>query len=69
MRVLTRRPVRPVRVASLSAIVDRRPNGVIYVRSPQALGEYPEKVTDRLEYWADRAPGRIFLAQRGPDGR
>jgi feruloyl-CoA synthase len=65
---LTKRPVRAVRVASLAAIVDRRENGVIYVRSPQPLGEYPTHVTDRLEFWANQAPSRIFLAQRAPDG-
>src|SRR5258706_414064 len=68
MRSLTKRPVRDVRVASLQAIVDRRENGVIYVRSPQPLGEYPARVTDRLEFWATRAPSRIFLAKRAPDG-
>jgi len=41
---------------------------VIYVRSPQPLGEYPARVTDRLEFWATRAPSRIFLAKRAPDG-
>ncbi len=69
MQSLTKRPVRAVRVAALQAIVDRRENGVIYVRSPQMLGEYPARVTDRLEYWAIHAPWRIFLAQRAPDGR
>jgi feruloyl-CoA synthase len=69
MQSLTRRPVRAVRVASLQAIVDRRENGVIYVRSPQPLGEYPARVTDRLEFWATKAPYRIFLAQRAPDGK
>ena len=68
MRLLTKRPVRAVRVASLQVIVDRRENGVIYVRSPQPLGEYPARVTDRLEFWATRAPSRIFLAKRAPDG-
>jgi feruloyl-CoA synthase len=65
----TNRPVRPVRVASLQAVVDRRADGVIYVRSPQPLGEYPARVTDRLEYWAAQAPTRVFLAQRAPDGQ
>jgi feruloyl-CoA synthase len=68
MPSLTKRHVRAVRVASLQAIVDRRENGVIYVRSPQALGAYPARVTDRLEYWAIMAPTRVFLAQRAPDG-
>jgi feruloyl-CoA synthase len=68
MQSLTKRQVRAARVASLSAIVDLRPNGSIYVRSSQPLGEYPARVTDRLEYWAERAPNRIFLAQRAVNG-
>jgi feruloyl-CoA synthase len=68
MQSLTKRPVRAVRVAALQTIVDRHENGVIYVRSPQPLGEYPARVTDRLEFWATEAPGQIFLAQRAPDG-
>ena len=68
MESLAKRPVRPVHVASLGAIVDRRPNGVIYVRSPRPLGKFPERVTDRLEHWAACAPERVFLAQRGRDG-
>src|SRR5260370_17331137 len=67
--IVDKRPARAVRVASLQAIVDRRENGVIYVRSPQPLGEYPARVTDRLEFWASEARNRIFLAQRVPDGK
>src|SRR5258706_9629905 len=69
MRSLTKRPVRDVRVASLQVIVDRRENGVIYVRSPHPLGQYPARVTDRLEFWATQTPSRIFLGQRAPDGQ
>src|SRR6516162_427059 len=69
MQMLARRPVRPVRVASLKADLDRRPNGVVYVRSPEPLGPYPRRVTDRLEHWAARTPEHIFLAQRGLGGQ
>ena len=69
MEMLARRPVRPVRVASLKADLDRRPNGVVYVRSPEPLGPYPRRVTDRLEHWAARTPDRIFRAQRGLGGQ
>src|SRR5271166_1712221 len=68
MPSLMKRPVRAVRVAALAAIVDHREGGVIYVRSPEALGEYPALVTHRLEYWANEAPTSIFLAQRSKDG-
>jgi feruloyl-CoA synthase len=60
--------VRGVRVASLGATVERRQNGVIYMRSPEPLGKYPARVTDRLEFWASEAPNRVFLAQRGRSG-
>jgi feruloyl-CoA synthase len=61
--------VRAVRVAPLEAIVEHRDNGVIYIHSPQPLGGYPTRVTDRLEFWATQAPSRIFLAQRASDGQ
>lgn len=63
-----RRRVRPVNVAHLQAIFDHRETGVTFVRSPDPLGSYPVRVTDRLEIWAERAPDRTFLAQRNPTG-
>jgi feruloyl-CoA synthase len=68
MPPVPKRSVRSVRVASLRADFDRRPNGVIYVHAVQRLSEYSERLTDRLEYWAVHAPDRVFLAQRGADG-
>ncbi|MEP7305529.1 MAG: feruloyl-CoA synthase [Acidobacteriota bacterium] len=35
------------------------------MQSPTPLGPYPTRITDRLDHWADRAPDRIFLAERG----
>ena len=64
-----RRRVRPVNVAHLQAIFDHRETGVTFVRSPDPLGSYPVRVTDRLEIWAERVPDRIFLAQRNRYGR
>jgi feruloyl-CoA synthase len=40
----------------------------VYMRSRHRLGTYPSRITERLEYWADRAPDRIFLAQRDGTG-
>src|SRR5579859_4902290 len=64
----TKRPVRRVNVATVRASFEHQDNGVVYVRSTEPLREYPACVTDRLEQWAQQAPHRIFLAQRGPDG-
>ncbi len=68
MCVKRARPVRKVNVLGAEAIFDRRQDGIIYVRSPRALGPYPEKLTERLEYWADAAADRCFLAQRNAAG-
>jgi len=65
---LTKRPVRRVNVATVRAHFDHRDNGIVYVRSTDPLREYPARVTDRLEQWAQRAPERVFLAQRAGDG-
>jgi feruloyl-CoA synthase len=62
------KPFRDVRLGPNDVILDRRPDGVIYARSPHPLGPYPTKLTERLDYWAKQAPDRTFLAQRGPDG-
>jgi feruloyl-CoA synthase len=63
----TETPVREVRLGSGDVVVERRANGSFYARSPHALGSYPEKMTERLEYWAAKAPDRVFVAQRGPN--
>src|SRR3954470_20801021 len=60
--------VRAARLGPLDAVVDRRADGTVYVRSPHALGPYAAKITERLEHWAAHAPDRIFLAERDAGG-
>jgi feruloyl-CoA synthase len=62
------RPVRPVRLGRSDLLVERRADGCLLLRSPHALGAYPHKLTERLDWWAERAPERIFLAQRQGGG-
>jgi feruloyl-CoA synthase len=65
---MTSRRVRPVHLTPLDVIVRRGAEGVIYMESPHPLGEYPVRITDRLEHWAREAPDRIFLAERDAHG-
>ena len=62
------RPVRKIRLGPTDVALERAPGGVIYARSPHALGAYPEKMTARLDHWAASEPDRTFLAQRDADG-
>ena len=59
---------RAVRMGGSDVIMDRRADGTIHISSTQALGPYPEKMTERLEYWASTAPERTFIAQRDAAG-
>ncbi|PKO87295.1 MAG: feruloyl-CoA synthase [Betaproteobacteria bacterium HGW-Betaproteobacteria-12] len=43
-------------------------NGVWHIRSLEALGDYPVRLTDRLVSGAREFPERTLMAARGPDG-
>jgi feruloyl-CoA synthase len=53
---------------SQEVVAERRDGGVVLLRARGALPAYPAKLTDKLEYWAARAPDRILFAQRDAAG-
>ena len=48
--------------------VAQRGDGATLIEPTRQLAEYPVRVTDRLEYWAEQAPDRVFVAQRDGSG-
>jgi feruloyl-CoA synthase len=64
----TARRIRSVNITPIEATVRHRSDGAVYLSSPQALGPYPVRITDRLEQWAHEASSRVFLAQRDLSG-
>ena len=61
-------PLRPARMGGcLDVHVERRGDAVL-LRSTEPLGAYAARVSDVLDHWADAAPDRSFVAQRGADG-
>jgi feruloyl-CoA synthase len=60
--------MRDVRLGPSRVEIERRPDGAMIVRSRTALAPFPSKLSERLEHWAQAAPDRVFLAQRGADG-
>ena len=56
-----------LRLAPATVDVERK-SGNIYLRSPQKLAPYARCVTEWLVQWSDRAPERIFLAERMGEG-
>lgn len=65
----TTAPLRAVRLGAPDAVVERRPDGTLYIRTGQPLAGYHDKLSQPLEIWAKAAPDRVFLAQRDSEDR
>jgi feruloyl-CoA synthase len=61
-------PLRPISFGDPAVTVERRADGTIYLRPRTALGDYPDRLTDRLHHWAAAEPRRIFMAERDQGG-
>ena len=59
---------RDVRFGPNAVTLTRGSHGSMYVKSIYPLGSYLPRLTDSLDYWAEKAPDRIFLAQRAGAG-
>lgn len=59
---------RPVRLGQFTATVERRSDGSAIVRPEQALGDYPRSIVDALEYWAEKTPDAVLIADRDGTG-
>ena len=61
-------PLRAISFGDPAVSVERRDGEIVYLRPKSPLGDYPARLTDRLEHWATAAPGRVFLAERESGG-
>src|ERR1700736_4172865 len=61
------RRTRAVRLCAPEVVIDRRADGTLYLNSPHKLDPYADRLTDRLIYWAETAPDRVFMAERDGD--
>ncbi|MBI3370630.1 MAG: feruloyl-CoA synthase [Betaproteobacteria bacterium] len=56
-----------LRFAPARVDVEKRPDGSILLRSPQILGAFSRCTGEWLVHWANKAPDRVFLADRAGD--
>ena|SRR5439155_10518090 len=59
---------RPLRFAPAEVDCRRRTDGTVVLESPQPLAPFARSVGAKLVEWAGRAPDRVFLAERSPEG-
>src|SRR5271156_3961965 len=57
-------PLRAISFGNPAVRIDRRDDGAIYLKPKRALGQYPDRLTDRLHHWARFEPDRVFMAER-----
>jgi feruloyl-CoA synthase len=57
-------PLRAISFCDPAVTIERRDDGTVYLRPKTPLGDYPQRLTDRLHHWAEVAPDRIFMAER-----
>ena len=67
MPILSMPGMRPVNMGELSAEI-ARDGDVVRISAKAPLESYPRSLIDRLRHWAETAPDRVFLADRGLDG-
>jgi feruloyl-CoA synthase len=65
---VTSGPLRAISFGNPDVSIERRADGIIYLRPKKLLGDYPVRLTDRLHHWARLEPDRIFMAERRADG-
>ena len=58
----------PIKVVAHPIHIETRNDGVQIINSEQALHEYARCWTDQLEYWAEKTPEQMFVAQRDEQG-
>ena len=51
-----------------NAIFEPGPDGSVRVRNSTELGPYPDRLIERLQYWAAATPDRVLLASRDGEG-
>jgi feruloyl-CoA synthase len=57
-----------LRFAPPEVRLEKRADGSMLLRSPQKLGPFARCVTEWLVQWSDRAPDKVFLAERVTPG-
>ncbi|HEY7843940.1 MAG TPA: feruloyl-CoA synthase [Bradyrhizobium sp.] len=61
-------PLRNISFSDPAVAIERRSDGTIYLRPRAPLGDFPDRITDRLHHWAAATPDNVFMAERVAHG-
>jgi len=61
-------PLREIRKWSPELCSEQRPDGTWIIGRKDPLGAYPDRVTERLVYWAEKTPDNDWMCERDSSG-
>ena len=65
---MTKAPLAKLKILTPDIEVTRLPGAGMILRARQELGDYPARLTEKLQHWARTAPDRLFMAERDTTG-
>lgn len=65
---MTKVPLRQPELWSASVHTETRADGSVMIWQTEALPEYPQRLSDRIEHWATNTPDQPWMGERNPDG-
>jgi feruloyl-CoA synthase len=57
-------PFLKIKVSKIDIRQKQGKDGVVYLKSTVRLKKRPHRMTERLRFWAEKTPNRVFLAQK-----
>jgi feruloyl-CoA synthase len=60
--------IRPVNMGNLTVDLVKTDNGTLYIRPVEEIADVPHSNIAMLDYWAEKTPDSIFIADRLPNG-
>ncbi|MGH1369878.1 MAG: feruloyl-CoA synthase [Maritimibacter sp.] len=64
---MDRAKMRPVSLWEADVVWETRPDGSKLVYQSGPLNEYPDSLFDRFEYWAEKTPNALWMAERNQE--
>lgn len=60
--------LRAIRLGNVATDIEKLRDGGFIARAREPLEDYPRAITEKLIYWAEKTPDRVFLAMRDKNG-
>lgn len=60
-------PIRDVKLWDATVLSSKQADGSILISQKEPLGDYPDRLSDRIIHWASATPDQIWMSERNDD--